>query len=76
MEAKKFPDISFYSIPKGSRADFFLYRNAQAMIFILIFPDKKDEVLWGKPPSQFHHLPEILRKGDSLPAGEFEWSLH
>ena len=45
MEAKEFPKIPFYSISKGSRADFFLHHNAQAMKFILIFPEKKDETL-------------------------------
>lgn len=45
MEAEEFPKIPFHSIPKGSRADLFFHDNAQAMKFILIFQEKKDEIL-------------------------------
>jgi hypothetical protein len=44
MEAKKFTDVAFYSIPMGCWANFFLYYNSQSVKCLLIPKDKEDEV--------------------------------
>lgn len=44
MEAKKFTDVAFYSIPIGRWANFFLYYDPQSVKCLLILKDKKDEV--------------------------------
>ena len=48
MEAKKFSDISFHSIPKSGRTNFFLYHNPQSVKCVLILLDKEDKVPGGK----------------------------
>jgi len=49
MEAEKFSDVAFHSIPKSRRPNFFLYHNPQSVKRVLILLYKEDEVSRGMP---------------------------
>jgi hypothetical protein len=51
MESKKFSDISFHSIPKSRRTDFFLYHNPQSVELVFILLYKEDKIPRGESPS-------------------------